>query len=359
MIYIQDIVLNLFRNNVKHNIWGMEMSSIQEMIEMQNRIAKMVEPIADIWNNPAINYLQQNAVKINQVSQCAQQIATSLEPILENYALNSALQERQQIISSMTSGLEMFRTPEYIDTIQSVADRLGNMTESLSLFSGIIKNFNIPQKIIENSFIDYIRGISQSMVAFEDEILRQDDNIKSVIPLLYNEFFDNIDLEENNLTRLTNRICEQMASNSEEEIDLQAEEGFTNDTEIREALIEQANHPEGFQERFSDWSEKKKKQFYILFLIWSFIWSNFLRDDFKQYVCQPVKEYVVAKIRELPNKDAGVVGELKDEQAIVTGDEPYYYKIMFIGEDGKEHEGFVSKRSVILIEDFDKKSDME
>ena len=359
MIYVQYIVPKLFKNNAKHNIWGMEMSSIQEMIEMQNRIAKMVEPIADIWNNPAINYLQQNAAEINQVSQCAQQIAASLEPILENYALNSALQERQQIISSMTSGLEMFRTPEYIDTIQSVADSLGNMTESLSLFSGIIKNFNIPQKIIENSFIDYIRDISQSMVAFEDEILRQDDNIKSVTPLLYNEFFDNIDLEENNLTKLTNRICEEMASNCEEEIDLQAEDGFTNDTEIRAALIEQANNPEGFQERFADWSEKKKKQFYILFLIWSFIWSNFLQDDFKQYVCQPVKEYVVAKIREFPNKNAGIVGELKDEQAIITGDEPYYYKIIFIGEDGKEHEGFVSKRSVILIEDSEKESDME
>ncbi len=359
MIYIQDIVLNLFRNNVKHNIWGMEMSSIQEMIEMQNRIAKMVESIADIWNNPAINYLQQNAVKINQVSQCAQQIATSLEPILENYALNSALQERQQIISSMTSGLEMFRTPEYIDTIQSVADRLGNMTESLSLFSGIIKNFNIPQEIIDSSFVEYTRNMSQSMVAFEDELLRQNDNIKSATRLLYEDFLNNIDLEENNLTELTNRICEEMSSDSEEEVDLQSQEGFRNDTEIREALIEQANNPEGFQERFADWAEKKKRQFYIVIGVISFIWVYFFQDNFKQYVCQPIKEYVVAKIRELPNKDAGIIGELKDEQAIVTGDEPYYYKIKFTGEDGKEHEGFVSKRSVILIKDSDEESDME
>lgn len=359
MIYIQDIVLNLFRNNVKNNIWGMEMSSIQEMIEMQNRIAKMVESIADIWNNPAINYLQQNAVKINQVSQCAQQIATSLEPILENYALNSALQERQQIISSMTSGLEMFRTPEYIDTIQSVADRLGNMTESLSLFSGIIKNFNIPQEIIDSSFVEYTRNMSQSMVAFEDELLRQNDNIKSATRLLYEDFLNNIDLEENNLTELTNRICEEMSSDSEEEVDLQSQEGFRNDTEIREALIEQANNPEGFQERFADWAEKKKRQFYIVIGVISFIWVYFFQDNFKQYVCQPIKEYVVAKIRELPNKDAGIIGELKDEQAIVTGDEPYYYKIKFTGEDGKEHEGFVSKRSVILIKDSDEESDME
>ena len=185
-----------------------------------------------------------------------------------------------------------------------------------------------------------------------------DEGVQSSMDLL-NKAIEDIDLEENNLTKLTNRICEGMVSNCEEEIDLQAEDGFTNDTEIRTALIEQANNPEGFQERFADWSEKKKKQFYILFLIWSFIWSNFLQDDFKQYVCQPIKEYVVAKIREFPNKNAGIVGELKDEQAIVTGDEPYYYKIMFIGEDGKEHEGFVSKRSVILIEDADKESDTE
>lgn len=335
------------------------MSSIQEMIEMQNRIAKMVEPIAGIWNNPAINYLQQNAAEINRVSQCAQQIAASLEPIVGKYVLNSAWQERQQIISSMTAGLEMFRTPEYIDTIQSVVGSLGNMTESLGLFSGIIKNFNIPQEIIDSSLVEYTRNIPQSMVAAEYELLRQNDNIKSATRLLYEDFLNNIDLEENNLTELTNRICEEMASNSGEEVDLPAEDGFTNDTEIREALIEQANNPEGFQERFADWAEKKKRQFCIVIGVISFIWVYFFQDDFKQYICQPIKEYVVAKIRELPNKDAGVIGELKDEQAIITGDEPYYYKIKFTGEDGKEHEGFVSKRSVILIEDADKESDTE
>lgn len=338
---------------------GIKMSSIQEMIEMQNRLAKMVSPIAAVWNNPAIDYLRQNASEINQVSQCAQQIAASLEPIVGKYVLNSAWQERQQIISSMTAGLEMFRTPEYIDTIQSVVGSLGNMTETLNLFSGIIKNFNIPQEIIDSSFVEYTRNMSQSMVAFEDELLRQNDNIKSATRLLYEDFLNNIDLEENNLTELTNRICEEMASNSGEEVDLPAEDGFTNDTEIREALIEQANHPEGFQERFADWAEKKKRQYYIVLWIISTIWGLFFLDDFKQYICQPIKEYVVAKIRELPNKDAGIIGELKDEQAIITGDEPYYYKIKFTGEDGKEHEGFVSKRSVILIEDSDKESDTE
>lgn len=338
---------------------GIKMSSIQEMIEMQNRIAKMVEPIAGIWNNPAINYLRQNAVEINRVSQCAQQIAASLEPIVGKYVLNSAWQERQQIISSMTAGLEMFRTPEYIDTIQSVVGSLGNMTETLNLFSGIIKNFNIPQEIIDSSFVEYTRNMSQSMVAFEDELLRQNDNVKNATRLLYDEFINNIDLEENNFTELTNRICEEMASNFGEEVDLPAEDGFTNDTEIRAALIEQANHPEGFQERFADWTEKKKRQYCIVLLIINAIWVLFFQDDFKQYVCQPIKEYVAAKIRELPNKDAGVIGELKDEQAIVTGDEPYYYKIKFTGEDGKEHEGFVSKRSVILIEDSNKESDIE
>ena len=290
----------------------MEMSSIQEMIEMQNRIAKMVRPYSKYMDNPAINYLQQNAVEINRVSQCAQQIAASVQPIVGKYVLNSAWQERQQIISSMTSGLEMFRTPEYIDTIQSVVSSLGNMTESLGLFSGIIKNFNYPnQEIIDSSLVEYTRNIPKSMVAFEDELLRQNDNVKNATRLLYDEFINNIDLEENNLTELTNRICEEMASNSGEEVDLPAEDGFTNDTEIREALIEQANNPEGFQERFVDWAEKKKRQFCIVIGVISFIWVYFFQDDFKQYICQPIKEYVVAKIRELPNKDAGVIGELK------------------------------------------------
>ena len=77
------------------------------------------------------------------------------------------------------------------------------------------------------------------------------------------------------------------------------------------------------------------------------------------FVCQRFKEYVVTKIRELPNKNAGVVGELKGKQAVITGDEPYYYKIIFTGEDGKIHEGYVSKRSVILMENSNKELDTE
>lgn len=333
------------------------MSSIQEMIKMQNRLAEMVSPTAAAWNNPAIKYLRQNTSEINQVSQYARQV--SLQPIVKKYALNSALQERQQMISSMTAGLGMFRIPEYTNTIQSVVGSLGNMTETLNLFSGIIKNLNIPQEIIKSSFIDYAKNMSQNMAAVEDELLRQNDNIKNAAHLLYKDFIYNIDLEENNITNLTNKICEEMLNDPEEQVDLQSEEGFRNDTEIKEALIEQATDPEGFQERIADWAEKKKRQFYIVLCIIGFIWTYFFQDDFKQYVCQPIKEYVVAKIRELPNKDAGVVGELKDEQAIVTGDEPYYYKIKYIGEDGKEHEGYVAKRSVILIEDSDEESDKE
>lgn len=342
------------------------MSSIQEMIEMQKRLAEMVRPVTETWNTPSMDYLRQNASAIYQTSQVAQQMAASLESVVGSCALNdSFLGEREQIVSQMSAGLGIFRTPGYIDTIQSVVNGLGNMTDMLSTFAGIINNFKIPQEIIRESlnvkFVNYAKDISESIIGNSEavDVLKQNSNLIKGAANLYEGVFDNIDLAENNLTELTNSIYEEMVSDSDEEVAIQSEEGFRNDAEIREAFLEQANNPVGMQERFANWSEKKKKQFYILFLILSFIWSNFIQDDFKQYVCQPIKEYVVTKIRELPNKKAGVVGELKNEQAVITGDEPYYYKIIFTGEDGKTHEGYVSKRSVILIENVDKELDRE
>lgn len=138
----------------------------------------------------------------------------------------------------------------------------------------------------------------------------------------------------------------------DEEIeDFDSEEGFTSNAEIHEALETQVNDPVGFQEKAADWTEKKKRQFFIVVMILHFFWSNFIQPYFQEYIGVPVTAWTVAHVKEIPEKTGKLIADLKEDiEAIIIENVPYYYKVSFIDEHGEVREGYVSKRSVKLIE---------
>ena len=107
----------------------------------------------------------------------------------------------------------------------------------------------------------------------------------------------------------------------------------------------------GFQERVANWTESKKKKYFIAVMILYFIWSNFSQPYFQEKIGVPVTAWAVSNIREFPEKTSQLVGELKNEiEAVIIENVPYYYKVSFTDENGHVKEGYVSKRSVRLIE---------
>lgn len=134
----------------------------------------------------------------------------------------------------------------------------------------------------------------------------------------------------------------------------ETEEGFTSNEEIIEALEENEKNPVGFQEKVYNWSEKKKRQYCIVFSILFFIYSIFLEPYLQENVGKPVMAWTVAHIKELPEKASEFVTDLKkDIEATIIENVPYYYKVSFVDENGVYREGYVSKRSVKLIETTD------
>lgn len=145
-----------------------------------------------------------------------------------------------------------------------------------------------------------------------------------------------------------------LAEQAYEEQEEDTSDDFTSDDEIIEALQEQEADPIGFQEKVANWSEKKKKKYYIVIGIIVFIWTNFIAPYFQDNIGKPVVAYTVSKVRELPETAGKVIDELMEGiEAYITTDVPYYYKVTYTDENGEEKEGYVAKKNLKVIEEQD------
>lgn len=121
--------------------------------------------------------------------------------------------------------------------------------------------------------------------------------------------------------------------------------------EIEEAINEQISNPKGFQERAKEWSEKKIVKYFIIWEVICFLYSNFLQPYFQQNVGVPVTAWVVSNVKELPQKGAEVICQIKEGvEAVIIENTNYYYKVSFTDENGVKQEGYVAKKNLKLIE---------
>ena len=131
-----------------------------------------------------------------------------------------------------------------------------------------------------------------------------------------------------------------------------SEEGFKSNEEIQEAFEQHCSNPVGFQERICNWTEKMIRQFFIAYCVLKILSDIFFVPYLQENVGMPVMAYAVAHVKEFPEKASDFIGDLKENvEAIIIDNVPYYYKVTFTDENGDVKEGYVSKRSVRLIED--------
>lgn len=148
-------------------------------------------------------------------------------------------------------------------------------------------------------------------------------------------------------------IVEYTYKTVQEEIEdsLEADNDVLSEEEIKEAIDEQINNPKGFQERIKEWSDKKIVRYYIIWQLICFIYSNFFQPYFQQNIGVPVTAWVVSNVKELPQKGAEVVCQIKEGvEAVIIENTNYYYKVSFTDENGVKQEGYVAKKNLKLIE---------
>lgn len=143
-------------------------------------------------------------------------------------------------------------------------------------------------------------------------------------------------------------------------IDNALEEEFDNSEEFEQAFIEQIENPIGFQERFANWVDEKKRKYFIYCLIIFHLWTIFFQPYLQDKIGRPVMARIESTVKELPEKKSKVVCHIgQGTEMIITENVNYYYKVSFVNENGVAYEGYVAKRNIELLRETDDKEDTE
>lgn len=285
----------------------------------------------------------------------------TLEEIAQMHAnLNKVFEPNQGVIESIQKVMEPIRSlqvaPALMNSMQQIA-ALNSAVESIYQSIGMTKMLETiaDATTVNLGFKDYSKqlvAISESLLKVYEPIKISEESIRAVMGITasipnYSDLTAGLTSLSNNLSSIVTAIYEE----SEEEEISELETDFVSNEELRETIIEQIENPIGFQERVANWAESKKKKYYIAILILMFVWDNFVQPYFQEYIGVPIMAWGVAHVRELPEKTSRFVGDIKEDiEATIIENVPYYYKVTFVDENGEEKEGYVSKRSVKLVE---------
>lgn len=256
-------------------------------------------------------------------------------------------------------------TSGFMNSIQQDAN-LNNIIGSIYQPVGVTKMLEtfVNATSINWGFTDY----SKQFVAINEGILKacepieiSEEAIRTVMGITANipNYYE-LTAGLENLSKNLASIATAIYRESEEEESSELETDFASNEELQEAIIEQNENPMGFQERVAHWADSKKKKYFIAIFILMFVWNNFVQPYFQEYIGVPVMAWTVAHVKELPEKASKFIGDLKDDiEATIIENVPYYYKVIFVDENGEVKEGYVSKRSVKIVEPIIKMEETE
>lgn len=291
------------------------------MLKIQSNLAKTLDIYTRICKSVEVPTAATAAAAIGQFASISQKQMSGLNAIdsfYQSFQPHSAW--RKVLDNYYMSTKPLMTTTRYWETVR----------KNLGLQSSF---FTMPQPTINDNLVKVLERLA-SVTSMPDvsSLQRLASGIESVNEDLYGlmnqAYYEDDDIE-----------------------DFELEEGFTSNAEIQEALEEQVNDPVKFQEKVAFWTEKKKRQFFIVYIILNFFWGNFIQPYFQECIGAPVMAWTVAHVKELPEKAGKFIGDLKEDiEATIIENVPYYYKVTFIDENGEVKEGYVSKRSVKLVE---------
>lgn len=248
-----------------------------------------------------------------------------------------AIKSASRALEQSASAIEVLQQTHVNESLRSVANNARRM-----MYSSVWDNVNIPITESLQSFVEEMQPVLEKINANTVVLM---DNYSDIIKE-FSEIGYNISL-------IAEQAYEQVESDT-------AKEDFATNEEIINMLQEQAEDPKGFQEKIAEWSDRKKKKYYIIVAIICFIWTNFFAPYFQDTIGKPVAAYTVSKVKELPKAAGKVIDEIEEGfRAIITEDVPYYYKVTYIDKNGEIKEGYVAKKNLMVIEETEQQSIQE
>lgn len=287
---------------------------------------------------------------MTKMLESSKRLSNSLAVAVNEIMKNNAKYSQDRMVE-FTEAMRKTMTP-YVKintaylTNSTFSNSMKNTMESL------VESFKVYEKIdISKSARVMAESMNEISKSIATEQLRQLQQID------FSTMFADIISESTSFSEILGDAYDVVRDEDEENIG--KSELFTEE-EIREALSEQMTNPKGFQARVSEWTEKKKVQFFIAWQLIYFVYANFFQPYFVEKIGMPVTTYVVSNVKELPEKGAKIVGQIQENiEAIIVENTNYYYKITFTDENGETKEGYVAKRNLKIVENKKEENDNE
>lgn len=281
---------------------------------MSSRIVEMWREYENIDMSKSMSEVLKAAYTPFEVSESYKQSMESFKEIGRQFSAIKLTEEYRRSLDSLQKNIaKSWMSVSAIDTARSIK----NIQESMQIFTDNLRVEQISQ--LEN--IDYCKILSQTLEA--------NGTFKDAVDAAY-EF-----LQEEE------RIPENVG----------LETDFSSEQEIQDSINDQMNNPVGFQERVANWTEEKRKKYFIVVVLCNFIFNIFFVPSL-QNLGLTVTTKIASNVKELPQKGAEVICQLKENfEATIIENTNYYYKVTFTDENGIQREGYVAKRNLKIIEE--------
>lgn len=339
---------NVIRINAKQKVASASVysSNIEAYDRMRKTSAALANSIAEMTTDTS--YLA--------ATRAIETLNSRMAEILNSYTAYDFSQSAIAALKEMSKAINYDISQEIRESINAV----GRKFSAIDMTSEIRKSMeSLTKSIMSFTTIntsDAMKNITESIKIMADSI--QEEQLRQLQQLDYSKIFSDIVDSSGLFKDAIDTAYQAIKEESSEETELETD--FSSEEEIHEAINDQINNPIGFQERISKWTAQKIAKYFVIWQIISFLWANFAQPYFQEKVGMPVMSYVVSNVKELPQKGAEVICQLKEDiEAVIIENTNYYYKVSFIDENGVQQEGYVAKRNLKVIEEIEEPESTE
>lgn len=276
--------------------------------------------------------------------------------------------ENIDISKSMSAALKAAYTPleiseAYKQSMKSF-NEMGRLFSTESVMEGYKKSFdgfqNLAKSLMSVSAIDTARLIQKfqdSMKCFTDGIISE--QISQLKRIDYGKIFSETMEVNGTFKDAVDAAYESLQEEKSTSKEVELETDFASEQEIQETINDQINNPVGFQERILNWAEEKRKKYFIAVFFCGLFFNIFIVPYLQNWGLTVTTKFV-SNVKELPQKGAEVICQLKENfEATIIENTNYYYKVIFTDKNGVEREGYVAKRNLKIIEESEDKTEKE
>ena len=273
---------------------------------MSSRMAELWKGYENVDISKSASAVLKAAYTPFEVSESYKQSMESFKEIGRQFSAINMAEEYRRSLDSIQNIAKSLMSVTTIDTARSIQ----NLQESMKLFTDSV----IAEQISQLESIDYSKIFSQT--------LQKNGTFKDAVDAAYESLQEEENISEN----------------------VELETDFASEQEIQDTINDQMNNPVGFQERVANWAAEKYKKYFIVINFWLLIWGIFIQPYLQENLGLPAMTYVESNVKELPEKGAKIVAQLKENiEATIIENTNYYYKVTFTDEDGVQREGYVAK----------------